>query len=98
MTGFSRARREHVGAYDGAHDPDEILIKGPHKGVAGQMLYTVEVPGMSRYVLVGTEYGTPGPVLMESADLGSVFVDSPERFGETFGRQWVERFARGRES
>lgn len=49
-----------------------------------------------RVVLAGKGDGSPGMVMMTLTDAGmSVYVDNPERFGQTFDKQWVETFLEG---
>lgn len=80
-------------------------------GIAGQVRYTVEVTTTTyphndeegetvtdEYAvhLVGSVYGSPGPVMLVSNGVESYVVD-PHRFGETFDAAWAYRFAAGRE-
>lgn len=82
-----------------------------HPGVAGQVGFTVDVTTTtyphndddgetvtdeSQLVLVGSVYGSPGPVVMVTGPV-QVFVVDPHRFGDTFDAAWAYRFAVGRE-
>lgn len=66
------------------------------RGVAGQVAYSVVVtyPGESPILatFVGSTYGAPGPVVAVMPSGRQTFVTSPERFGPTFGPEWVRRF------
>ena len=77
-------------------------VLGPihrRSGVAGQVAYTVAVtyPGERPHAVtfVGTLYGAPGPVFMETGAHCMVHVDAPERFGDKFSAAWVRAFYAG---
>lgn len=65
-------------------------------GVAGQVAYRVTVDhgpdngGQTTCELVGSTYGSPGPVVMITSVQS--FVTDPGQYGETFDRDWIRRF------
>jgi hypothetical protein len=65
------------------------------EGVAGQRMIIAhyKYPGESpqQAVFVGTTFGTPGPVVLRVGGF-ELFVDSPDRFGEVFDKDWVTTF------
>lgn len=66
-------------------------------GVAGQVSYLAEVDyggEKSQVQFIGSAYGTPGTIIMIVND-NQTFVQSAGRFGERFGRKWVENFFGG---
>lgn len=78
-------------------------------GIAGQIAFHVDVTittyphadgetvtDESTVHLVGSVYGSPGPVVFVHNGNESFIVD-PARFGETFDAAWAYRFAIGRE-
>lgn len=80
-------------------------------GIAGQVAYTVDittttyphnddegetVTDESQLVLVGSVYGSPGPVVMMAGGM-QIHVIDPTRFGDTFDAAWAYRFAADRE-
>lgn len=94
----------------GVHETTVHAVRR-HDGVAGQVAYSVDVTTStyphdedagetvtdeSQLVLVGSVYGSPGPVVMVTGPV-QVFVTDPSRFGDTFDRAWAYRFALGRE-
>lgn len=80
-------------------------------GIAGQVAYVVDVTTTtyphnddegetvtdeSQLMLVGSVYGSPGPVVMVAGPV-QVHVTAPHRFGDTFDAAWAYRFAACRE-
>lgn len=57
-------------------------------GVAGQIQYNVS-GGVHEFALVGTVYGSPGPVTMISKDL-SAHVSAADRFGSQLDLDYVK--------
>lgn len=75
-----------------AFHADVTTTTYPHNDEEGETVtdeYTVH--------LVGSVYGSPGPVVLVSHGVES-FVTDPARFGETFDAAWAYRFAIGREA
>ncbi len=67
-------------------------------GLAGQVIYTLTYADGTHAQIVGTIYGSPGPVhLLMQQWVDQFLVVKAERFGEKFDRQWVERYITGRE-
>jgi hypothetical protein len=63
-------------------------------GIAGQVAYRARVQYEDEPESVVTFYGQSsgvGPVVMETAQGGQIFVTDPSRFG-AFGPEWVRRF------
>ena len=89
----------------------EITVHDVRKtrGVAGQVAYSVDVTTTtyphddgvtvsdeSTVLLIGSTYGSPGPVVMSSGGY-QTFVTDCHRFGDEFDESWAYRFAIGRE-
>lgn len=73
----------------------EVLSLKRTDGIAGQIQYDVTVryeSGTYQHRLIGSAYGTPGPVFVIFEGGAQVRVDSPQRHGDTFGAEWVRRF------
>lgn len=63
-------------------------------GIAGNRAFTVEGPSHT-FILVGTDYGTPGPVTViigGHGKLSSHHVDNASRFGDRFNVEYVKRW------
>lgn len=64
-------------------------------GIAGQKVVsaTVRYPGEADRIVTfyGSGYGSPGPIFMDDG-YNQIHVVDPARFGDTFGRSWVESF------
>lgn len=65
-------------------------------GVAGQVAYTRHLPDGRAQSLVGTTFGSPGPVVLVYGPklLDQVFVIDAAQYGDRFDAEWVERWAR----
>lgn len=61
------------------------------RGVAGQLAFTVVSDHLHYFQLVGTDYGTPGPVTLIVGGIQS-HVSAAERFGSTFDVEYVKRW------
>lgn len=64
------------------------------RGTAGQVAYRAHVQYEDEPASIVTFYGQSsgvGPVVMETAQGGQIFVTDPSRFGK-FGEEWVRRF------
>lgn len=76
-------------------DPKPVLVSLRRQyGVAGQEAWMAEVDygGETSYVqFVGSPFGAPGPVIM-IVNENQTFVTAAGRFGERFGRKWIEAF------
>lgn len=79
-------------------------------GIAGQVAFHVDVTTTtypheegetvtdeSTVVLVGSVYGSPGPVVLVVNSDQQMFITDPGRFGEVFDAAWAYRYAIGRE-
>lgn len=69
-------------------------------GIAGQVSYTATVryedEGPEVVTFVGSVYGAPGPVVMQTeGNPEGLFVNDPIRFGSEFNTTWVRRFFNG---
>lgn len=71
----------------------EYMIKPARRGIAGQVAYDVTCDDGSSCTFVGSEYGSPGPIviILNDPDM-QCRIDYPGRFGDKFDREWVERF------
>lgn len=73
-------------------------LKVTHRGtMANQTLITASleyVDGSSaEWAFYGTPYGSPGSVLIKIPGFDDpIRCESPERFGSTFGTEWVEAY------
>jgi len=62
-------------------------------GLAGQVSFGITYPDGSQATLVGSTYGTPGPVtLLIEGWSGQQNVAKPVRYGDQFNDEWVTRF------
>lgn len=60
-------------------------------GLAGQVAYTVIAGPGTYFQLVGSEHGTPGPVVLIVGGMES-HVNAAYRFGDTFDAEYVKRW------
>jgi len=79
--------------------PASVQILRWHRmvGVGGQFgfhltLLHEHTRRTSTVEFIGSVYGVPGPILMRLQGGIQTWVDFPERFGDTFGREWIRRF------
>lgn len=61
------------------------------RGVAGQIAYTVVTDHLHYFQLVGSDYGTPGPVTLIVGGIQSQ-VTAASRFGERFDLEYVKNW------
>lgn len=61
------------------------------RGIAGQIAFTVVTDHLHYFQLVGTDYGTPGPVTLIVGGIQS-HVTAADRFGERFDIEYVKRW------
>jgi hypothetical protein len=77
--------------------PAQDLTIKRSDGLAGQVRYNVTRQtgyGLHKSAFVGSVHGSPGPVVCVLMDGVQFFVDSPERFGQNFNRDWIRNFYR----